>query len=181
MKFPTLTLALTLTLSFNLAAQTEYIDTEVVQRMAHLEFLQGEWHGSGWMLNYSGEKETFKQTEKVRFLNQNTALLIQGEGRDAHSDSINHLAAALLIWDKTAQEYRMSSALADGKFGVFTAQAQGPGEFSWQMDTLQGHRRFTVRLNAAGQWHEIGEYSRDGVKWMPFFEMTLDRVNSDNH
>jgi hypothetical protein len=27
-----------------------------------------------------------------------------------------------------------------------------------------------------GEWNEVGEFSRDGEKWMQFFEMTLTKV-----
>ena len=39
-----------------------------------------------------------------------------------------------------------------------------------------GRVRFTIGLDAQGQWHEVGEFSRDGTQWMQNFEMTLHRV-----
>jgi hypothetical protein len=41
---------------------------------------------------------------------------------------------------------------------------------------LQGSsRRFTITLTPAGEWWEIGEFSRDGTTWTKFFEMTLKK------
>ena len=49
----------------------------------------------------------------------------------------------------------------------------------WAMETPGGQIRYTITLNDAGQWFEIGEMSQDGETWRQIFEMTLDRVASD--
>ena len=38
-----------------------------------------------------------------------------------------------------------------------------------------GRVRFTIALTPAGEWSEIGEYSRDGTAWAKFFAMTLKK------
>ena len=38
-----------------------------------------------------------------------------------------------------------------------------------------GRVRFTITLTQAGEWWEIGEFSRDGATWAKFFEMTLKK------
>jgi hypothetical protein len=52
-----------------------------------------------------------------------------------------------------------------------------PNEMVWGFDDPRiGRIRYTMRLNEKGQWHEVGEVSRDaGQSWFQFFEMTLDR------
>lgn len=39
-----------------------------------------------------------------------------------------------------------------------------------------GDIRFTITLTEKDEWHEAGEFSRDGKNWIEFFEMTLQRV-----
>jgi hypothetical protein len=39
----------------------------------------------------------------------------------------------------------------------------------------RGQTRYTLQLNAAGQWYEVGEFSMDGEEWRKTFEMTLDK------
>lgn len=38
-----------------------------------------------------------------------------------------------------------------------------------------GEMRYTIKLDAVGQWVEIGEISADGREWRKFFEMSLTR------
>jgi len=33
-----------------------------------------------------------------------------------------------------------------------------------------------MRLTQAGKWNERGEYSPDGERWIPIFEMTLTKA-----
>jgi hypothetical protein len=51
------------------------------------------------------------------------------------------------------------------------------GAFQWSFDTTgQRSIRYTIRVSEGGEWQETGEIARDGKTWLPFYEMTLSRV-----
>ena len=70
----------------------------------------------------------------------------------------------------------MRAYRADGQF-IDAWIKPGEGGLTWSFDIPgMGTMRYTMRINEKGQWHEIGEMSRDsGTTWNQFFEMTLDK------
>jgi hypothetical protein len=42
-------------------------------------------------------------------------------------------------------------------------------------DSRIGQIRYTTTHTPADEWHEVGEWSRDGTTWTRFMEMTLKR------
>ena len=64
----------------------------------------------------------------------------------------------------------------DSVHGHFNGEVNDKGQFVWTIKSDSGVRRFIIGINQKGQWHEIGEFSRDGENWYQFFEMSLDKV-----
>ena len=67
----------------------------------------------------------------------------------------------------------MSSHLANGLLGDFAVTLVDRG-VSWWREVPGGTVRNTARFTA-DEWHEIGEFSRDGTTWPQIMEMRLRR------
>ena len=140
--------------------------------------MQGRWKGTG-SFRVSGATSVATESEEIIAVQlDGSALLVEGIHRDARSRLVVHHAMGLLAWDVGRKEYRMSTALSQGRTGYFPGRLEGR-KFVWWIDppTPQAPRtRYTIDLDPPGRWHEIGERSVDGGKtWLRFFEMTLQR------
>jgi hypothetical protein len=141
-----------------------------------IPLMQGKWTGTG-MFRVSRETTVHTESEEtIRPQLEGSALLIEGLHRDARSKVVVHHAMGLLAWDVGRGEYRMSTALSQGRTGYFPGRLEG-STFTWTMEAPGAPQtRYIIRLDPPGRWHEVGESSRDGGKtWFRFFEMTLVR------
>ena len=142
-------------------------------------FLEGDWQGAGWIQLGPGQRSEFNQTETVRRKLGGNLLTIEGLGLDkANPQRTIHNAFATVAFEAASNTFRMRAYRADGAYtdALATPAASGQG-FVWGFDYPgPGKVRFTIGLDAKGQWHEVGEFSRDGTQWVQNFEMTLHRV-----
>lgn len=148
-------------------AEAEPAPPEAARPMDALDFLVGDWKGEGWILTRDGKRETFSSSEVIRRKLMGTALLIEG----THT---GFEAMAVVTHDAKAGQYRWRSFTSRGG-GVDTeVKITGDRTLEWYPSE---HSRYTIRITDAGQWEEVGEYSRDGGEtWTPFFGMSLQRV-----
>jgi hypothetical protein len=98
------------------------------------------------------------------------------EGRlDTADGETIHQALALLSYDPESRTYQWSAHRGDGKALMTTAEIRGDA-FVWGFEAPWGRTRFTIRETSEGEWHEVGELTRDGGEtWMKILEMTLQR------
>jgi hypothetical protein len=162
-------------------AQNSSLSDEHRAAMKKLAFLVGTWEGEAWTAIPNQPKETVKQKEVVRWGLDESILIVEGLGKsldaDTQKETVVHEALGILSYDPQAKQYRMNSYVADGRSTVAKAALKNPGEFVWTMDTPNGYTvRYTIKINDLEQWTEVGEWSRDGENWQPFFGMTLNRV-----
>lgn len=145
--------------------------------MARLGFLAGSWEGSAWYQTAQGRRDSLWQTEDVRFKLRGQVLIIEGLGRrgipSAPGDTVFN-AVAVVDW-LPERGYAMRSHTLEGRSGTFPLQLSDSG-FVWGLEVPGGQVRYTMQLTATGQWHERGEFSRDGERWFPTFEMRLRRT-----
>ncbi|GAA4321678.1 hypothetical protein GCM10023115_49390 [Pontixanthobacter gangjinensis] len=152
-----------------LNAQTFETDQQAKSAIQKLSFLSGEWKGKGWRISQDGNKYHFDQSETVQFKLDSTALLIEGKG--TAKGRLIHNALAVVTSEKESGNYEFQSFLQNGMKGSFKAELKD-GNFYWYPNP---NVRYIISINDKGQWHETGEYSRQG-NWIQFFEMTLDRI-----
>ena len=148
-----------------------------LDEMKKLDFLIGRWEGTGRMHKGPGAAaEEARVTEIVQPKLGGAILLIEGIGRTGTDDRIVHNALGVISFEAQSKEYRMRAYRADGRF-VDPRIVVEDRKIVWSFDDPRaGSIRYTITINDKGQWHEIGEMSRDGGKmWHPFFEMTLDK------
>lgn len=148
--------------------------------MGKLDFLVGEWKGDAWIQMGPGKRESVIQTEKVTAKAGGKVLLVEGVGRkqleDGTAGEVVHDAIALISWNKAKSTYRFNAHVAQQESVDTTLDLTAPNTLVWGFDTPQGKIRYTIRLTEKGQWNEVGEFSRDGAKWMKFFDMTLTKT-----
>ncbi len=141
--------------------------------MTSVHFLAGDWAGSGWMMGADGKRHAFNQTERIRSMLGGEVLLIEGRGVDVEDTTrVVHEAVAFIGYDAAARRYVMRSFVPGGRTMEAEAEAQR-GRFVWRIGPTA---RYTITVDDAGAWHEIGEFTRDqGLSWQQFLEMRLIR------
>lgn len=148
-------------------SQNSETDPILKSKIKELSFMEGNWKGTGWMMNSNGKSE-FSQTEEVQFKLDSTAILIEGKG--ISNGKVIHNALAILTYDKNKEHYSFRSYLPSGMTAEFKAEIIDNKLYWYPNENV----RFIVWLNENKQWYEIGEYKR-GEEWNKFFEMTLDK------
>jgi hypothetical protein len=148
--------------------------------MSKLGWMAGEWKGEASVQMGPGKPQMVLQTEKITPKAGGKVLIIEGLGRkkleDGTAGEVVHDAIAMISWDATKKTYRFIGHVAQQESVDTTLDMTAPDTFVWGFDTPQGGKvRYTIRLTDKGQWNEIGEFTRDGTKWMKFFEMTLTK------
>ncbi|WP_347175525.1 hypothetical protein [Polaribacter uvawellassae] len=162
-----LTITITLLISTLGFSQTSETDSISKAKIKKLDFMVGNWKGTGWMMGRNGKSE-FEQTERIEFKLDSTAVLIEGKG--ISKGKIVHNALAILTYDKTNDNYIFRSYLPSGMNAEFKAEIIENKLYWYPNDNV----RYIIWQNEKGQWYETGEYKRENA-WSQFFEMTLDR------
>ncbi|MFD2823368.1 hypothetical protein ACFS5M_06780 [Lacinutrix iliipiscaria] len=144
-----------------------------------LNFMVGEWKGTGWMMTRNG-KETTEITEKVEYKLENDIMVVEGLGTKTDSitkeTKIVHDAFGVIFFDLKSNSL-MINAYKKGEFIQSEIVLIEDKIIQWNMDIPnRGKVRFTVNFNTENKWLEIGEFSRDGTNWMTFLEMNLEKI-----
>lgn len=152
---------------------------EAKTAMARLDFMVGRWEGTSTMRMGSGPPEGGVGSEVVEWRLGGLALLVEGEffAPDAPEGSPPiHQALGIITYDPASGAYRFDAHTAEGR--SVTAEAVLDGDvFEWRIpETPRGKIRYRLTLDEQGRWYEVGEGSRDGEIWYPFFEMTLTKI-----
>ena len=155
------------------------VAAHAADEMKKLDWLAGEWKGEGWSQRGPGPREYVLQHERVTPRTGGKVLLVEGMGHrkleGGKAGEVVHDALGLIWWDAEKKQYRFVAHAAAAP-SVDTVIEVGDNRAVWGLTTPQGRVRFTIRLTEKGEWNEVGEFSRDGEKWMQFFEMTLTKV-----
>jgi hypothetical protein len=145
-----------------------------ITALSHLDYMVGTWTGSGWMMLGPGRRAEFTQTETITKKLGGSLITIDGDGRDAANPERHiHSAFATIYFVPEANEMHFMAFSGGNKVDV--VPTLGDHTLIWGFDAPYGKTRFTLDFSS-GQWHEIGELSRDnGQTWTKNFEMTLTR------
>jgi hypothetical protein len=137
----------------------------------------GRWRGEAWMAREGGQRVETVMTETVERKLGGTVLLIEGVGQipaaGGGEPRVVHHALAILSFDPRTGGYQMRSHLANGLSGDFVVTLVDGG-VRWSREVPGGTVRNTARFTA-DEWHEIGEFSRDGATWTQVMEIRLRR------
>jgi hypothetical protein len=151
-----------------------------LEEMKKFEFLAGDWEGTGWMAFGPGQRQESRVEEHAEYKLGGAVLVLEGVGCTGEpgtgSERIVHNAFGVVSYDRHKGDYTMRAYRGDGQF-VDAWIKPGDNGLTWGFDVPgMGAMRYTLVINEKGQWHEVGEMSRDsGANWNQFFEMTLDK------
>ena len=166
--------AATLCVTGELAAQAP--DPAAVQAaIAKLDFMVGRWRGEAWQLRGSERVQT-QMRETVERKLGGAVLLVEGRGAivaPGAEERVVHHALGVISWDPRTSSYTLRSYLATGQSGDF-AVTLVDGGVSWTREVPGGSIRNTARFTS-DEWHEVGEFSRDGATWTQVMELRLKR------
>ena len=149
-----------------------------VVALRQMGFLIGEWDGDGW-IQAGPERRTFREHENVRYAAGGAVVVVDGKGTVTSAGpaqgTIGHLAFAVMSYDSASSTFRWRAFRKEGD-EIQDQPTVSDRKLVWGFGVPSAGRvRFTITLNAAGDWWEIGEYSPDGTTWSKFFEMTLKK------
>jgi hypothetical protein len=143
--------------------------------MKKLEWLVGQWKGTGWMLMGPRGRREFTITETVQEKLGGLVLVIEGHGKSQADGSTVHNALAFASYDEGAKTFRWRAFTAEGRQTDAEAKV-GANTLEWGLEIPQrGRMRYTIKLTEKGEWFEVGEMTQDGQTWQKIFEMTLQR------
>jgi len=141
-----------------------------------LDFMVGHWKGEAWMLR-GAERVQTTMTETIERKLGGVVLLVEGTGaipgEGTAPGRVVHNALAVVSFDAQSGGYVMRSYVASGLWGDF-ALTPIEGGVSWSREVPGGRVRNTAKIGN-GEWHEVGEFSRDGTTWTQIMEMKLRR------
>lgn len=166
-------LLLLLALALPVWAQTSTSIPARVNEMKKLDYMVGEWKGTGWM-ERPGMRETFAGTETIQSKLGGLALLVEGKFKDKDGKVV-HETLAVISYDEKTKNYNFRTYLANGTVGDHELKLI-EGGWQWGFQFPQGNVRFTFKLTDKGEWSEIGEFSADGKSWRQFLQMNLQRA-----
>lgn len=155
-------------------------DSATLAAMRRLEFMIGDWQGTGTLQRGPGNSSTSRVTESAKWALDGAGILVQGHGtaqmEPGGPEVTVHDALAVITYDRTNQRYRFLAWRGDGE--PINANIEvGDKRVVWGFQDPRGFTiRFTMQFTAEGRWNEVGEASRDGQTWFKFMEMNLDRV-----
>ncbi|MGD9588548.1 MAG: hypothetical protein AB7Q37_04290 [Pyrinomonadaceae bacterium] len=152
------------------------------EALKKLEFLAGEWKGSGWTLTPSG-KHTSQVTEVFRYKLDGQIAIVEGRGvttdEKTGAEKPIHQAFGVFSYDHASDRIRFRFYKAEtGEEGETFIEPSGKS-ITWGFDVKESGSKikFVQRINPEGKWVETGDFSRDGGKtWIRFMEMELTRT-----
>lgn len=162
-----------LLLSIPLLAQIPVMSAAHKEALSKLDFMAGEWVGSGWMFTQAGKKETFEQTENIQWKLDGAVLMIEGQGKK--EGKVVHDALAIISYDPSKEEYAFRSYLANGRSGDYKAKVLAENTLEWMIEAPGRTITYIITINEKGQWYEKGMMKMGDRPAFQFFEMTLDK------
>jgi hypothetical protein len=154
--------------------------TNHLAEMKKLEFMTGHWVGEASFQTGPGQRQTFSMDEVVQWELGGALLAVKGIGKTkpaAGAESrVIHNAFGAIFYNVATGRFTMRAYKSTGFF-VDVEPKVGDRVVEWAYtDPRLGQVRYTMKLTERGEWHEVGEASRDGATWSTFFEATLRRV-----
>ena len=168
-----LSVVLSLGLSTSLLAQESFPPKPPVDQLA---WMVGEWEGPA-MSRRGPEVHHLRQTERVEVQSGGMTLAVRGRGYEELADGSEKVTfeAFAMIFRERDGRLALRAFSMEGQYIDPTIEMKPDGLIWGFADPRIGQVRYTTTHTPADEWHEIGEWSRDGATWTQFMEMTLKR------
>lgn len=154
---------------------------EVPAELDRLDWLVGEWEGSGWVEFVPGQRGAFRGSERVERRMGGRLVVVEGSfvaDLPGAGEVPVHEAFGIFRYDPSSEgfTFRTYTAAEPGTGGLHDADVDD-GEVVWGYeDPRLGTVRYTLTRTEADEWLEVGDATRDGgATWHRFFEMRLAR------
>lgn len=144
-------------------------------QMQKLKHWVGEWEGTGWQMQPSGQQVEFNVSESVQSKLNGMILMVEGKGMSEGSDELGHDAMGMIYYNLDNKRYEFHSATMQGMTTLAEAKIDSDGNLIWGFEVPQGKVQFTITLTE-DTWVEKGAFSPDGSTWYPTMEMQLKKV-----
>ena len=144
--------------------------------LAPLAPLVGQWEGDAREFHAPGQSTLYRQHEDVVFGAGNTVLIVRGTGRaaeGANKGAIGFEAAATIWFDADSSRLRMRAHRAECV--AITPQLElKPDTLIWGFPVRGGRIRYILAYSST-DWHEVGQFVREGAAPFTFMDMRLKR------
>lgn len=144
-----------------------------VEAMKKVEFMLGEWEGTGWV-QMGSKRTTFDVKEGVQLRAGGTVISFQGTGKDPKTGVVGHDAFGVLSYDLSTKAYSIQSWVMNGNSGIFPAKI-GEKRIDWEIAVEGRQIKYSIHIDNEGDWVEKGEVKTEGDRWFQFMEMKLKR------
>jgi|GEM_PF-495284 len=166
-----------------LVSAQEQPGKEQISAMRKLNFLTGNWKGSGWIFLRNGQRSEFNEKENIKWKLDSLLLVIEGLGTNNNSNGGEtrtvHNAYAIVYYNNQTGNYHWQSFISSGQSMLSNASLINDSTLVWQMDiSPQMKIRYTIAVSGGKIWNEIGEMSNNGKDWNKFFGMNLTRADT---
>ena len=142
-----------------------------------LAFLVGEWEGPASIDMGPRGRQEATQREWVKRVAGGTVLTIEGRGTQRMDGGEREVFSAFaVVYRGRDGGPALRAFRGDGVWVDAEIEIKENGLVWSYTDPRLGKIRYTVRLDEAGRWHEIGERYQEGQGWHQFFEMRLSKV-----
>ena len=162
------------------AQPSEAVAKEKMKIFAHWA---GHWQGEGSMQMGPGATKTSTVDEYIDFKLEGAVLMVEGIGKamEGNENKVVHHALAILSFDQVSNQYKFNTYLKDGRGTQAWFKITEDNKYQWGFDTPNGKIKYSITIDASkNTWNEIGEFSNDsGTTWLKFFEMNLEKVNTN--
>lgn len=149
--------------------------------MRQLDFLVGEWSGSGWMQMGPDTRMDIQShetlTSKLGGMIVAVESLHEGEAPGIQDSLVVFRSFGVISYDTQARKYHLHSWQESGRSADYDATVS-ENAFEWGDSDAGGRVRHVVRIDDQGLWQETGETSADGTHWRRISAMTLSRTTT---
>lgn len=146
--------------------------------LAPFAMLVGTWDGDARASTGRGAWMSVSQHEQVEWHSFGTVLIVRGTGRStegANKGEVIFEALATIWYDDAQGKVRMRTHVDGGS--VEPELEVRPDTIIWGFPVTGGRIRYTIAIKD-GQWHEIGEFLREGAPPVETISMRLRRTGT---
>lgn len=152
----------------------------LIDKLQPLSPLLGQWSGEGWTGSLK-LRRPFRMQAQAQARFNGKVILFDMAGLAASAEGAGdgplHEMVAMLSWDSEANSYRLRAVRTDGNFIEAKVLELTDKKLVWVLEPGGSRQiRHTITINEKGQWHEVGELSRDsGRNFLAYLDLTLDK------
>lgn len=163
----------------DLSAQSNEVYKE---KMQVFNAWTGKWKGEGTTQTGPGQQKKSTVDEIIQSKLDGVILLVEGIGKakneQTNEDQVVHHALGILSFDSSSGQYKFRSYLNNGRSTDAWFNVLEENKFQWGFDLNGTNKmRYKITLDPMQKtWHEVGEFSTDGINWRKVFEMNLKKI-----